>query len=32
MFYLLWAFGIAFTILLTAIIVMSIEKTGKFDE
>ncbi len=32
MYYLLWVFGLAFTILLSAIIVMSIEGAGRFDE
>lgn len=32
MFYLLWIFGIALTIMLTAMLVIKIENTGKFDE
>lgn len=32
MFYLLWILGMAFVISFTAVIVMSIDKSGKFDE
>ncbi|MDA3979271.1 MULTISPECIES: cytochrome bd oxidase small subunit, CydX/CbdX family [Gallibacterium] len=32
MFYVTWVLGVLFAICLTAIINISIEKTGKFDE
>ncbi len=32
MYYLLWIFGVAVTILFTALLMMNIEKTGKFDQ
>lgn len=32
MFYVLWVVGVLFAIMLSAVITISIEKTGKFDE
>lgn len=32
MFYVLWVVGVLFAVMLSAVITISIEKTGKFDE
>ncbi|MFY1027331.1 cytochrome bd oxidase small subunit, CydX/CbdX family [Actinobacillus seminis] len=32
MFYVLWIVGVLFTIMLSVVITIGIEKTGKFDE
>ncbi|MFU2047200.1 cytochrome bd oxidase small subunit, CydX/CbdX family [Avibacterium gallinarum] len=32
MFYVLWVVGVLFAIMLSAVVTIGIEKTGKFDE
>ncbi|EHK89499.1 cytochrome bd oxidase small subunit, CydX/CbdX family [Aggregatibacter actinomycetemcomitans] len=32
MFYVIWVFGVLLAIMLTVVVTISIEKTGKFDE
>ncbi|MBN6063701.1 cytochrome bd oxidase small subunit, CydX/CbdX family [Aggregatibacter actinomycetemcomitans] len=32
MFYIIWVFGVLLAIMLTVVVTISIEKTGKFDE
>ncbi|AZI14902.1 cytochrome bd oxidase small subunit, CydX/CbdX family [Avibacterium paragallinarum] len=32
MFYVLWVVGVLFAIMLSVVVTISIEKTGKFDE
>ncbi|MXN89565.1 cytochrome bd oxidase small subunit, CydX/CbdX family [Pasteurella canis] len=32
MFYVIWILGVLFAVMLAALITISIEKTGKFDE